>query len=435
MNAVKVAENQETYELTIRLLVELFSSHADRFGVRLWDGSTWPDERPRQATLVLNHPGALRAMLLPGNEIALAEAYLFNEVDIEGDFLVIFDWANQAAQLTSNWKNKLSVGRELMRLPNQMNSRVSRRGPAKLTGKRHSLERDRQAVAYHYNVSNEFYDLFLGQRMVYTCAYFRTPQDTLDQAQEQKLEHICRKLRLQPGQRLLDIGCGWGGLAIYAAEKYGVDATGVTLSQPQVDLANQRIAAAGLGGRCRVKMLDYREVNDTYDVITSIGMFEQVGEDQLSVYFQHVNRCLRPGGVFLNHGIARRVVERTWDPQNFSDAYVFPDGELSPISHTLRIAEESGFEVRDVESLREHYMYTLNTWIRNLEGNHARALQFVDEPTYRVWRAYLSASEYGFRSGRLNLYQSLLFKPVGFGPSGLPLTREDWYKSAGSSAL
>jgi cyclopropane-fatty-acyl-phospholipid synthase len=428
MGALKVAESQETYQLTLQLLGELFSNFSDRFGVRLWDGSTWPDDRPKRATLVLNHPGALRSMLLPGTEIALAEAYLFNDIDVEGDFLATFEWANEMAHQTSNWKYKLTLGRELMRLPKQMNPRVTRRGPVKLSGKRHSLERDRQAVAYHYDVSNDFYALFLGQRMVYTCAYFRTLEDSLDLAQEQKLEHICRKLRLKPGQRLLDIGCGWGGLILYAAEKYGVDATGVTLSQSQVDLANQRIAAAGLGDRCRIQFRDYREVTEPYDVVVSIGMFEQVGEDQLSVYFQHVNHILRPGGVFLNHGIARRVVESTWVPQDFSNAYVFPDGELSPISHTLRVAEESGFEVRDVESLREHYIQTLKHWVRSLESHHTEALAYVDEPTFRVWRTYLSASEFGFCSGRLNIYQSLLFKPAGFGPSGLPLTREDWYR-------
>ncbi len=428
MGALQVVENQETVALTLQLLEKLFSGHSDRFRVRLWDGSYWPDESPKRATVALNHPGALRAMLLPGTEIALAEAYLFNDVDIEGDFLTVFEWADDLARQTASFKRKLSLSRDLLRLPNQANPRVSRRGTAKLSGKRHSLERDRQAVAYHYNVSNDFYALFLGQRMVYTCAYFRTPEDSLDQAQEQKLEHICRKLRLKPGQRLLDIGCGWGGLVQYAAEKYGVDATGVTISKPQVELANQRIQAAGLDGRCRVELRDYREVNEPYDVLVSIGMFEQVGEDQLPVYFQHANRILRPGGVFLNHGIASRVHEPTWVPQDFSDAYVFPDGELSPISHTLRVAEESGFEVRDVESLREHYILTLARWVRNLENRHADSLTHVDEPTYRVWRAYMSASEFGFRSGRLNLYQSLLFKPSGPGPSGLPLTREDWYR-------
>lgn len=429
MGALQVAEHQETHTLTLQLLEKLFAGHTDRFRVRLWDGTYWPDERPKRATLALNHPGALRAMLLSGTEIALAEAYLFDDVDIEGDFLAVFEWAESVAQQISGFTRKLGITRDLLRLPNQANPRVSRRGPAKLSGKRHSLERDRQAVAYHYNVSNDFYNLFLGKRMVYTCAYFRTPADSLDQAQEQKLEHICRKLRLKPGQRLLDIGCGWGGLVQYAAEKYGVEATGVTISKAQVELANQRIRAAGLQDRCRVELRDYREVNEPYDVLVSIGMFEQVGEDQLPVYFQHANQILRPGGVFLNHGIARRVHEPTWIPQAFSDAYVFPDGELSPISHTLRVAEESGFEVRDVESLREHYILTLSHWVRNLEEHHAEALAHVDEPTFRVWRTYMSASEFGFRSGRLNLYQSLLYKPAGPGPSGLPLTREDWYRA------
>ena len=430
MSALKVAERQEYLELTLDLLEQLFSSHADRFRVRLWDGSFWPDDRPRRATLVLNHPGALQAMLLAGTEMALAEAYLFNDVDVEGDFLAIFEWANDLAQQTGNWTRKLSIARDLVRLPNQMNPRVTKRGPAKLNGKRHSLERDRQAVAYHYNVSNDFYELFLDSRMVYTCAYFRKPDDSLDLAQEQKLEHICRKLRLKPGQRLLDIGCGWGGLALYAAQNYGVDATGVTISVAQAELANQRIAQAGLEARCRVQLRDYREVNESYDALVSIGMFEQVGEEQLPVYFQQANRILKPGGVFLNHGIARRVDEKTWIPEMFSDSYVFPDGELSPISHTLRIAEASGFEVRDVESLREHYIHTLWHWVNNLERQHDKAIRFVDEPTYRVWRAYMSASEYGFYTGRLNLYQSLLYKPNGVGASGLPLTREDWYRSA-----
>ena len=428
MRDPKVAERQETVKLTLQLLDELFSRNSDRFGVRLWDGTVWPDNRPRSAILVLKHPGALRAMLLPGSVIALSEAYLYDDIDVEGDFLAVFEWANDLVRHTANWKDKLSVARDLMRLPNQMNPRVSRRGPAKLSGKRHSIERDRQAVAYHYNVSNDFYALFLGQRMVYTCAYFRTHEDSLDQAQEQKLEHICRKLRLKPGQRMLDIGCGWGGLVLYAAEKYGVDATGVTLSRPQVELANQRIAAAGLGDRCRVQYRDYREVDETYDVLVSIGMFEQVGEDQLPVYFKHANQILHPGGVFLNHGIARRAGDPTWSYQAFSDAYVFPDGGLSPISHTLHVAEESGFEVRDVESLREHYIQTLTRWVASLENRHSEALACVDEPTFRVWRAYLSASKFGFLMGRLNIYQSLLFKPAGFGPSGLPLTREDWYR-------
>lgn len=420
----------EAKELTLQLLQRLFNG-APELNVRLWDGTFWPDSTPHRVTLVLNHPGALRAMLLPGTEVGLVEAYLYNDIDLEGEIESVYGVAEQLAAQTDNWKKKLGVARDLLRLPDQQNPRISRRGPARLSGKPHSIERDRQAIAYHYNVSNDFYALFLGKRMVYSCAYFRTPEDDLDTAQEQKLEHICRKLGLKAGQRLLDIGCGWGGLVIYAAERYGVDATGITLSQPQAELASQRIAEAGLERRARVLLKDYREVNDfgAYDRLVSVGMFEHVGEALLPVYFERAWRLLKPGGLFLNHGIARRAVARGWDPQSFSNAYVFPDGELLPISHTLRVAEESGFEVRDVESLREHYTMTLRHWVHNLESHHDRAIQFVDEPTYRVWRVFMSGSAHGFASGRLNVYQSLLVKPDEHGASGLPLTREAWYRA------
>lgn len=265
--------------------------------------------------------------------------------------------------------------------------------------------------------------------MVYSCAYFLSPEDSLNQAQEQKLEHICRKLRFRPVQRLLDIGCGWGGLVIFAAERYGVEALGITLSQPQADLANERIAHAGLADRCRVEVRDYREVNEVhgYDALASVGMFEHVGESRLETYFQQAWRLLRPGGLFLNHGITRRATDQRRRGRSFSDEYVFPDGELTPISTSLHIAEKVRFEVRDVESLREHYAMTLRHWVRRLEAHHEQALQFVDEPTYRVWRLFMSGSAHGFASGRLNAHQTLLVKPGPEGQSGLPLTRADLY--------
>lgn len=419
----------EARELTLKLLNSLFTG-PDDFSVRLWDGTLWPDDTPRRVTLALNHPGALRAMLLPGTEMGLVEAYLYDDVDILGEIESIYSLGETLSEKTANWKKKLSAARDLLRLPDRQNPRESRRGPAKLSGKLHSLERDRQAIAYHYNVSNDFYALFLGQRMVYSAAYFRTPEDALDLAQEQKLEHICRKLGLKPGQRLLDIGCGWGGLVMYAAQHFGVDATGITLSQPQAELANRRIAEAGLVDRARVLLQDYREVegDGAYDALVSVGMFEHVGEALLPVYFERAYRLLKPRGTFLNHGIARRAVAKGWDPQSFSNAYVFPDGELEPISLSLRAAEQAGFEVRDVESLREHYALTLRRWLGNLERRHAEALQFVDEPTYRVWRVFISGSAHGFAHGRLNVYQSLLVKQDESGASGLPLTREGWYR-------
>jgi len=303
------------------------------------------------------------------------------------------------------------------------------RQPAKLRGELHSIERDRQAVTYHYNVPNDFYALWLDQRMVYSCAYFETADEELDAAQERKLDYLCRKLRLRPGERLLDIGCGWGGLVIHAAQRYGVEALGITLSQNQAMLANERIAQAGLQNRCRVEARDYRELNNTngFDKLVSVGMFEHVGESRLPLYFRHAWQLLRPGGVFLNHGIAQRATDpRPQDP-TFLDRYVFPDSELVPVSATLRFAEEAAFEVRDVESLREHYIFTLRHWARRLELHRDQAFQVVDETTYRVWQLYLHGSAYAFAVGLLNIYQVLLLKPDS-GRSGLPLTRKDWYR-------
>lgn len=301
----------------------------------------------------------------------------------------------------------------------------------RLRGVRHSRHRDRKAVTYHYDVSNDFYSLFLDERMVYSCAYFSSLDEDLDAAQERKLDYICRKLRLRRGERLLDIGCGWGGLVIHAASRYGVDAVGITLSRPQAALANERIRRAGLSERCRVEVRDYREVDgtSTYDKMVSVGMFEHVGESLLPEYFRRAFRLLRPGGVFLNHGIARNPEFPLVPGPSFTDHYVFPDGELVPISTTLCCAEASGFEVRDVESLREHYILTLRRWVTRLEARRGEARNATDERTYRLWRLYMAGSAHKFRIGQNNVYQVLLSRPSGAG-SDLPLTRSDWYAGA-----
>ena len=425
-----VALSDDTKRLTLRLLDDLFGGQGGAaVGARLWDGTLWPDERARRATLVFKHPGALRAMLLPGTELGLAEAFLYDDFDVEGEMESVFALADGLAERTQGWRRKLSIGQELLKLPRREAPRTGR-GPAKASGKIHTLERDRRSVTYHYDVSNDFFGLWLDRRMVYSCAYFHAETEELDAAQEHKLDLICRKLRLKAGQRLLDIGCGWGALVIHAARHYGVDATGITLSRPQAELANERIAAEGLQERCRVKVLDYREVEEGqgFDALASIGMFEHVGSALLPPYFEKALRLLKPGGVFLNHGIASRATDKPVKGPTFTDLYVFPDGELVPIHVTLRAAEEAGFEVRDVESLREHYALTLRHWVRRLEAQHERALQFVDEPTYRVWRLFMSGSAHGFTRGRLNVYQALLVKPDARGRSGLPLTRADWYR-------
>lgn len=297
-----------------------------------------------------------------------------------------------------------------------------------MLGRRHSKARDRRAVTYHYDVPGEFYALWLDQRMVYSCAYFATPDEDLDAAQERKLDLICRKLRLRRGEKLLDIGCGWGRLIIHAARRYGVEALGITLSEPQAELANERIRRAGLEDRCRVEVRDYREIEDwgAYDKLVSVGMFKHVGEARLAVYFSRAYRLLRPGGVFLNHGISRNPGTPERRGPTFISRHVFPDGELVPIGTTLSAAEGRGFEVRDVESPREHYVLTLGHWVRRLEDNAEEARRIVDETTYRVWRLYMSGSAHGFRTGRINVYQALLVRPDR-GESGLPLTRADWY--------
>ncbi len=429
MNQTPTQEHQEELSITRSLLDSVIGESSQKIGVRLWDQSYWPDDKPRPVMLVLNHPGSLRRMFMPGTELGLAEAYLYDDFDIKGDIEQVFDLSDELSKRTEGWRKKAVLARNLLRLPSGDGHRYGARPPAKLSGHQHTIERDRRAVRYHYDVSNDFYRLWLDKRLVYSSAYFEQESDSLDQAQEQKLDLICRKLRLKPGQRLLDLGCGWGSLVMLAAERYGVDATGITLSEPQAELANQRIREAGLADRCRVQVLDYREIDAErrFDALSSVGMFEHVGGSLLPTYFAQAFHLLKPGGVFLNQGIARTANEKPAALPDFNSTYVFPDGELLPISETLNAAERSNFEVRDVESLREHYAMTLRHWVRNLEAHYKEALQFVDEPTYRVWRLFMSGSAHGFTSGRLNVYQALLVKPGPGGSSGLPLTRREWY--------
>jgi cyclopropane-fatty-acyl-phospholipid synthase len=439
-------QNSKDKERTVHLLEELFLAEgAPPVDFRLWDGSCWPgDAVSSSARIVLNHPGALRAMFLPGHELGIGEAYLYDDFDIEGTCEDVFDLYEAIAKRTSDWLVKLKAAKDLLSLPAdgehpwlRTNGNNIRRLPFKLTGNRHSQERDRQAVTFHYNVSNEFYKLWLDRRMVYSAAYFQSPEEDLDTAQAGKLDYICRKLRLQAGQKFLDIGCGWGALVIHAADRYGADATGITLSEPQAELANKRIAEAGLRNHCRVLVADYREVDEKekYDALASVGMFEHVGEALLPVYFRQAYDLLKPGGVFLNHGIVRRMGDIPRSARSFVDTYVFPDGELIPISVILKAAEDAGFEIRDLESLREHYAMTLRHWVRRLEKAHDDALKYVDEPTYRTWRLYMSGSANGFIRGRINVYQALLSKQRAQGASGLPLTRVDWYPSTNKTSF
>ena len=416
---------------TLSLLQDMLGSvPASNVAVRLWDGTTWQPKsesgEPARCTLVLQHPGALRKMFAPPFDLSLGEAYIYNDFDIEGEMAALFPVIEYFLNGRLGIVQQLRYGKRLLSLPKTDQPRPGDMA-AKVHGARHSKGRDKQAVTYHYDLSNDFYSLFLDRRMVYTCAYFKTPGDDLDTAQENKLDYVCRKLRLRPGERLLDLGCGWGGLAIYAAQHYGVQVHSVTLSQPQVELARERIAQAGLTDRCLVEVRDYRDVQESngYDKIAAIGIVEHIGRAMQETYFKHAWRLLRPGGVFLNHNIALHsnspVIGR-----NFIQRYVFPDGDAPPLHTTLKAAEITGFEVRDVESLREHYVLTTSHWIRRLEERVDEVRKIAGEETFRIFRLFLSVAFHDFQVGTSNLYQTLLVK-TDKGKSGLPLRRDDWY--------
>ncbi len=423
-------------QVSLAFFHELLAGYSPRdFAIKFWDGSVWGAEagQPTRFSLILQHPGSARKMFWPPSNSALAEAYIYNDFDVLGDIHAFFRLVTYLTELPWTPEQRMKLAwRLVFGMP--MQERVAGgRQAAELSGSVHSPERDQQAIRYHYDVSNDFYRLWLDSAMVYSCAYFARPDEDLDAAQARKLDYICRKLRLRPGERLLDIGCGWGGLVLHAAQHYGVQALGITLSQKQLDLARQRIDQAaerlpGVQDKCRVELCDYRELAEpdaSFDKLVSVGMFEHVGEAMLPAYFKQAFRLLRPSGVFLNHGIARNFHFQV-PKDNFIKRYVFPDGELVPISTTLRVAEETNFELRDLESLREHYELTLRHWVRNLEQHADLARQATDDTTYRIWRLYLAASAHGFRTATYNLYQALLVKPDQ-GKAQLPLTRADWY--------
>ena len=306
---------------------------------------------------------------------------------------------------------------------------------ARVRGGVHTRARDAAAVAHHYDVGNEFYALFLGGTMTYSCAYLESVGSSLDEAQIAKYDLICRKLGLEPGMRLLDVGCGWGGMAIHAASNYGVDVIAVTLSREQAELAREYVSKAGLSDRVEIRYQDYRDVADRpFEAVSSIGMFEHVGLGQLSEYFTRIKHLMAPGGRFLNHGISRPNGTGPLPKRSFIARYVFPDGELHEVGRVITSMQELGLEIRDVESLREHYARTLRHWVANLEGSWSEAVALVGPNRARIWRLYMAASALNFEAGRVSVHQVLAVNAGPDGSSGMPSTRSGLFGDSNLSA-
>ncbi|MFJ3245650.1 class I SAM-dependent methyltransferase [Streptomyces sp. NPDC088770] len=408
--------------------------------VRAWDGSeAGPPDAPM---LVVRNRRALRRLLFKPGELGLARAWVAGDLTVEGDLYtalellsgLIWERGEDARGLAGTLRDPQARAavRGLVKLggpplpPAPPGEEIRRR-----RGHLHTRHSDRRAISHHYDVGNDFYELVLGPAMVYSCAYWpaREPLATLEQAQHDKLELISRKLDLRPGRRLLDVGCGWGSMAVHAAREHGVGVVGVTLSQEQAAYARKRVADEGLTDRVEIRVQDYRDVDDgPYDAISSIGMAEHVGAAAYLRYARDLHALLKPGGRLLNHQIGRRPQrdESEYHVDEFIDAYVFPDGELAPVGTTVTQLERAGFEVRDVESIREHYALTLRRWVANLEADWDRAVRLTSPGRARVWLLYMAASALAFERNRIGVNQVLAVRTPASGDSGMPLRARTW---------
>ncbi|GAA2497971.1 cyclopropane-fatty-acyl-phospholipid synthase family protein [Streptomyces longisporus] len=406
--------------------------------IRAWDGSQAGP--PGAPALVVRNRRAVRRLLFKPGELGLARAWVAGDLDIEGDLYAALDLMSELV-----WERGEDT-RTLLQMVRDPEVRAAARGLVKVAGlplppappreevrrtrtHLHTKRSDRRAISHHYDVGNDFYEIVLGPSMVYSCAYWPAPDATLEKAQRDKLELICRKLSLTTGQRLLDVGCGWGSLAIHAAREYGVNVVGITLSQEQAAYARKRVADEGLTDRVEIRVQDYRDVPDgPYDAIASVGMAEHVGAERYLEYAEDLYRLLKPGGRLLNHQIARRPQcdESSYSVDEFIDAYVFPDGELAPLGSTVGQLERAGFEVRDVEAIREHYGLTLRRWVANLEADWPRAMRLAGPGRARVWRLYMAACALAFEHNRIGVNQVLAVRTPEGGESGMPLRARTW---------
>jgi cyclopropane-fatty-acyl-phospholipid synthase len=399
--------------------------------LQAWDGS---EAGPAGAPLlVFRSRRALRRILWSPGQLGLSRAYVSGEIDAPGDVFASFAALSSAGKFAEPGPFRRPTIRELGTLLGTA-VRLGALGPnpspppeeAKVVraGRCHSQQRDAAAISHHYDVGNDFYALVLGPSMVYSCAVWDSEDVGLDAAQEAKLDLVCRKLGLRPGMRVLDVGCGWGSFALHAAQRFGVDVVGITLSSEQAALAGKRVAHAGLTDRIDIRVQDYRDTDDgPFDAISSIGMSEHVGREQMPAYVSRLHDLLRPGGRLLNHAISWNAGPTDPDPDSFLPRYVFPDGEMLSLADTLSALEAGKFEVLDVEALRRHYALTLRAWVRNLEEHWTEAVEAVGAGRARVWRLYMAASAQGFETGLTGVNQVLVQRAGGEAP---PLRRTGW---------
>jgi cyclopropane-fatty-acyl-phospholipid synthase len=421
-------------EYLTRTLAELFDLLLDghaRVGFRAYDGSS-AERSDTVGVVEIRSPRALRYLATAPGELGLARAYVMGDLEIHGDLhATILELLFHRREPVA-WAELLrGLRRWMLRrpaIPPEEMKPAWRRGL-----RRHTKARDARAISHHYDVSNRFYELVLGPSMAYSCAVFRTPRASLEQAQREKFDLICRKLDLKPGQRLLDIGAGWGGLVRHAAERYGAHALGVTLSREQADWAQRAIFEAGLQGRAEVRFMDYRDIGEErFDAISSVGVMEHIGTAELGSHFAAMASHLREQGRMLNHAISRSTGHQGERGGPLIDRYVFPDGELQSLGTVIAAMHDHGLEVRHEENLREHYAMTLREWGANLERNWTQAVAEVGERRARVWRLYMALSRVGFQVHRVQIHQVLGVRVSPDGSSGMPL-RPDWGRAKRSS--